>query len=461
MSSQIAVKNNITEGVIWKQLLWFFFPILFGTFFQQLYNTVDAVIVGQFVGKEALAAVGGTTSVLINLVVNMFVGISSGTTVVVSQFYGACHYHIVRKAIHSSIALALAGGALMTLVGVFLSPAALTAMGTPADVLDFAVTYIRVFSLGMVASFIYNIGSGILRAIGDTKRPLYFLIAACMTNIVLDLTLVLGLNLGVFGVALATLISQWVSAILVIVTLMRSEGCCRLMWRHVRFYPNILKSILFVGFPAGLQSDMYSVSNILIQSCINTFGTDTVAAWTAYGKVDGFFWMIMSAYGVSVTTFVGQNFGAGKYERIHQSVRVCLLMTFGTAIGASLLFITFGHTFLSLFTPDQDVIQIGLQMMHIIMPFYFTYICVEVLSGAIRGTGQALIPMLVTGGGICLFRVLWISFILPLQRSLQFLFASYPISWGLTALLFIAYYLQGGWLKKQIARANFSHKTSI
>lgn len=459
MPTQSAtVKNGITEGVIWKQLLWFFFPILFGTFFQQLYNTVDAVIVGQFVGKEALAAVGGTTSVLINLVVNLFVGISSGTTVVISQFYGAHHYHIVRKTVHTSMALALAGGAIMTLLGVAASPAALSAMGTPADIMEYAVTYIRVFSLGMIASFIYNIGSGILRAIGDTKRPLYFLIAACLTNIVLDLVLVLGLNLGVFGVALATLISQWVSAVLVIITLMRFEGCCRLMWRHVRFYPNILKSVLFVGFPAGLQSDMYAVSNILIQSCINTFGTDTVAAWTAYGKVDGFFWMIMSAYGVSVTTFVGQNFGAQKYERIRQSVRVCLCMTLGTAIGASLLFLTFGKFFLSLFTPDQQVIAIGMQMMHIIMPFYFSYICVEVLSGAIRGTGQALIPMLVTGGGVCLFRVLWIFFVLPFWHNLVFLFASYPISWALTSLLFIVYYVHGGWLQKQIARANFSSR---
>lgn len=459
MPTQSAtVKNGITEGVIWKQLLWFFFPILFGTFFQQLYNTVDAVIVGQFVGKEALAAVGGTTSVLINLVVNLFVGISSGTTVVISQFYGAHHYHIVRKTVHTSMALALAGGAIMTLLGVAASPAALSAMGTPADIMEYAVTYIRVFSLGMIASFIYNIGSGILRAIGDTKRPLYFLIAACLTNIVLDLVLVLGLNLGVFGVALATLISQWVSAVLVIITLMRFEGCCRLMWRHVRFYPNILKSVLFVGFPAGLQSDMYAVSNILIQSCINTFGTDTVAAWTAYGKVDGFFWMIMSAYGVSVTTFVGQNFGAQKYERIRQSVRVCLCMTLGTAIGASLLFLTFGKFFLSLFTPDQQVIAIGMQMMHIIMPFYFSYICVEVLSGAIRGTGQALIPMLVTGGGVCLFRVLWIFFVLPFWHNLVFLFASYPISWALTSLLFIVYYVHGGWLQKQISRANFSSR---
>lgn len=456
MPSQTAVKNGITEGIIWKQLLWFFFPILFGTFFQQLYNTVDAIIVGQFVGKEALAAVGGTTSVLINLVVNLFVGISSGTTVVISQFYGAHHYHIVKKTVHTSIALALAGGAIMTVLGVFASPAALAAMGTPADIMDYAVTYIRVFSLGMIASFIYNIGSGVLRAIGDTKRPLYFLIAACMTNIVLDLVLVLALDLGVFGVALATLISQWVSAILVVLTLMRFEGCCQLMWRHVRFYPNILKSVLFVGFPAGLQSDMYAVSNILIQSCINTFGTNTVAAWTAYGKVDGFFWMVMSAYGVSITTFVGQNFGAQKYARIRQSVRVCLLMTLGTAIGASLLFLTFGKVFLSLFTPDQEVIEIGLQMMHIIMPFYFTYICVEVLSGAIRGTGQALIPMLVTGGGVCLFRVLWILLVLPFWHNLVFLFASYPISWGLTSLLFIIYYLRGSWLKKQIARAGFS-----
>ena len=451
MRSAAARANGITNGVIWQQLLLFFFPILLGTFFQQLYNTADAIIVGRFVGKEALAAVGGTTGTLINLFVNLFVGISSGVTVVVAQFYGAHRYEEVGQTVHSAVALALAGGAAMTVLGVFFSPYALRAMGTPSDIMGYATTYIQVYFLGITASFLYNVGSAVLRATGDTRRPLYFLIAACMTNIVLDLLFVVKLGLGVLGVGIATTISQFLSAALVVLALMRDHYACHLSWKEVRFHPTVLKSIIRVGFPAGIQSNMYTISNIMIQSRINSFGTDTIAAWTAFGKIDGFYWMILGAYGISITTFVGQNFGARRFDRVRKSVRVCLWMAFGTTIILSLLYYGCFQPIFHIFTDDAGVLEVGGQMVGIMVPFYFTFVWVEILSGAIRGTGDALIPMLITCGGVCVLRILWLLIVLPFRWELSTVLVSYPITWVITSVLFILYYRYGKWFQRRSA----------
>ena len=288
-----AEYNGITDGVIWQQLLLFFFPILFGTFFQQLYNTADAVIVGHFVGKEALAAVGGTTGTLINLLVGFFVGLSSGATVIISQFYGAKQDSRVSHAVHTAIAFAIAGGFVLMLIGFFGAPLALRAMGTPDDIMEYALVYIRIYFLGTIANLIYNMGAGILRAVGDSKRPLYFLMASCLTNIVLDIVLVVGFHMNVMGAAIATISSQAVSAILVIVVLTRTSDSYKLIFRKLKLHYVLVARIVRIGLPAGLQSVMYSLSNIIIQSSINSLGTDTIAAWTAYGKIDTIYWMIV------------------------------------------------------------------------------------------------------------------------------------------------------------------------
>jgi putative MATE family efflux protein len=444
------VENGITEGVIWKQLLFFFFPILLGTFFQQLYNTADAIIVGKFVGKEALAAVGGTTGTLINLFVNLFVGVSSGTTVTIAQHFGGHNYDDVRRTVHTSILMAVVGGLCMTVLGPLL-----TAMGTPSDIMDHALTYLRVYFFGIVAAFLYNIGSGILRAVGDTQRPLYFLMAACLTNIFLDLILVVVFRLGVLGVALATLSSQILAAGLVIFTLMHSNQVYRLFPEELKFTPHVLRSVLKVGIPAGLQSNMYTISNMIIQSAINTFGTNTIAAWTAFGKIDGFFWMILSAYGISVTTFVGQNFGAQKYDRIRQSVRICLGLTLGTAVFCSFFLYFFCEPIFKIFTDDLLVMTEGMQMLRFLVPFYATYICIEVLSGAIRGVGDSLVPMIMTGCGVCLLRIVWVFAALPLRHEMTTVMFSYPLTWSITSLLFVIYYLRGGWLRRRIAKCGY------
>ncbi|MDO4265002.1 MAG: MATE family efflux transporter [Eubacteriales bacterium] len=439
--------NQITEGVIWKQLLLFFFPILFGTFFQQLYNTVDAVIVGNFVGKEALAAVGGPASTIINLLVGFFVGLSSGAGVIISQYFGSREKERLESAVHTSVALAVVGGAVMMVLGLLTTTISLRLLNTPEDIMPPSVTYMRIYFTGMIPSMVYNMGAAILRAIGDSKKPFYFLMAACLTNIVLDLLFVLGFGMGVTGVAIATVLSQVVSAILTMYVLMRTTDIYRVTLSKIRFQAQMLRSILTIGLPAGLQSAMYSISNLVIQAAINSYGTDTVAAWTAYGKVDSFFWMTVNAFGIAVTTFAGQNFGAGKVDRIKKSVRICLMMAAGTCVFFSFVILTFGHIILRLFTQDPVVIEICMGMIRIVTPTYITYICIEILSGACRGCGDSFYPMIITCFGVCALRIIWIALSSALFPSVGAVCLSYPITWTVTSTLFILYYRRGKWLR--------------
>lgn len=443
--------NAITEGVIWKQLLIFFFPILLGTFFQQMYNTADAVVVGRFVGKEALAAVGGSTGVLINLMVGFFVGLSAGATVIIAQYYGAHNDREVGLAVHTAIALSLAGGAILTLAGLIGAPYALRAMGVPEDTFDYAVTYMRIYFGGVIATLIYNIGSAILRAVGDSRRPLYFLIVCCLTNIVLDVLFVVGFGWGIVGVGVATVVAQIVSAVLVILTLMRSQTAFRLYLRQIRFSGDILRRIIAIGLPTGLQSMTYSVSNMIIQQSVNTFGTDIVAAWAACGKIDGVYWMIINAFGVAITTFVGQNYGAGLYDRVRGSVRSCLLMASIATVIVSVSLYFACEPIYRLFTSDAVVIEKGVWVLRMLVPWYITYVCIEVLSGALRGAGNSVKPMIMNGLGICALRVLWVFLVVPRYNSMDTVVISYPISWVLTSALFIVYYLRCGIVKDRPA----------
>lgn len=447
--------QSITEGVIWKQLLAFFFPILLGSFFQQLYNTADAIIVGKFVGKEALAAVGGSTGSLINLIVGFFTGLASGATVIISQYYGARQDHDVSRTVHTAMAFALAAGLFLTVLGYVVSPMMLRLMGTPEDIMDLSVTYIRIYFFGMIPMLIYNIGAGILRAIGDSRRPLYFLIAACMTNIILDIVLVMGLDMGVTGAAWATTLSQVISAILVLVMLLRSQTCYQLHVKKIRFHKDILAGMVHIGLPAGLQSVMYSLSNVIIQSTINSFGTNVVAAYTAYAKIDSFFWTIISAFGIAITTFVGQNFGARKYDRVKKSVKVCLGMSFLSTALLIMIMMTFGEGLCRLFTDEAAVIDISMQILHQIAPFWLTYVCIEIFSGAVRGAGDSVIPTIFTLFGVCLLRIVWLLGIAPKFGTLQATLYCYPITWTITSTLFLVYYFRFGWLRR--CKKKYSH----
>lgn len=433
-------ENKITEGVIWKQLLLFFFPLLFGTFFQQLYNTVDAVIVGRYVGKEALAAVGGAAAIIINLFVGFFVGVSAGATVTISQFFGGGRLHEVKDAVHTAVALAMAAGALIMIAGLIWSPRALVMMNTPEDTMQESVLYIRIYFCGMIGNLIYNMGAGILRAMGDSKRPLFFLIASCLVNVVLDIFFVMVLKMGVAGVALATVLSQAVSAALVCITLGRTGEEYQLKFRNIRFHSWVLKRIIAIGLPAGFQSLMYSVSNVIIQTDVNNFGTSTVAAWTAYSKVDALFWMVVSAFGISITTFAGQNYGAGQYQRVRSGVRQCMAVTAIFTLFISAVLYPSGNLLLQLFTKDNEVIKIGVMMMQFLVPTYITYISIEIFSGALRGMGSSFIPTLITGGGICILRVVWLFTAVPKWPHIKTVMLSYPITWVMTSILFIIYY---------------------
>ena len=432
--------NGITEGSIFGQLLLFFFPILFGTFFQQLYNTADAMVVGRFVGKQALAAVGGSTSTLINLLVGFFVGLSSGATVVISQFYGARKADKVHWAVHTSVAFSVIGGVLFMAVGLVGARWALTAMHTPEDVMDHAVTYIRIYFLGMVPNLLYNMGAGILRAVGDSRRPLYFLIGSCFVNIILDVVLVAVLRMGVAGAALATISSQLFSAILVILCLTRTQDMYKVEWRKIRIDSRMLQRIIRIGIPAGMQSVMYNISNIIIQAGVNNLGTDNVTAWATYGKVDGLYWMMINALGISVTTFVGQNYGARRMDRVRKGAGACMVIgVVLTAIVSTALYF-WGYLFIELFTSDPQVQLISQSLIRFMVPTFITYITIEILSGTLRGVGDAWMPLIITGVGVCLVRVIWIIFALPHFNTILAAAFCYPMTWALTSVAFAVYY---------------------
>lgn len=441
MSAHYSAKQNqITEGVIWKQLLLFFFPILLGSFFQQFYNTIDMVVVGRFVGTGALASVGGSAGQIVQLVVNAFTGLSAGAGVIISQFYGAKDLRNLDKSIHTAYAFSIFGSIFFMIAGILASPALLRLMKTPEELLPDSEAYLRIYFAGILFVFVYNIGSAILRATGDSKSPLYYLIFCCLLNVILDVVMVAGLHLGVAGVAIATVLAQAFSAILITLRLMHSKDCYRLSLRHIRFHGSVLRSQLYVGLPGGFQSVMYSLSNLIIQASINVYGTDTAAAWGTFGKLDAIFWMISNAFGVSITTFVGQNYGAGRSDRIRKGVRVCLLMDFGVSVLLAAFLILLRVPLFSIFTTDSNVIEIGAHMLFLITPYYITFIFIEVFSSALRGVSDVIIPTILTLFGICVFRMVWIFLAVPLHPTIEMVIFSYPITWITTSVLFIIYY---------------------
>lgn len=447
---QAPSRQQITEGVIWKQLLIFFFPILLGSLFQQLYNTVDTIVVGRFVGTQALAAVG-STSALISLINGFFIGLSTGATVLLSQFYGARNKESVTQSVHTGMALALLLGVLVMGLGLCLSPTILRLTKTPENCMAEAILYTRIYFSGSIFSMVYNMGAGILRAMGDSKRPTIFLFLACLTNIFLDLALVVGLDMGIAGAAWATIISQAVSAVLVIWVLLRQKGEARLSLRHLRLKKSLIRRILYVGIPAGLQFVTFDLANLLIQSGINSFGDVTVAAWTAYIKTDALTWQISGAFGVSVTTFVGQNFGAQKYHRIRKSVWTCMAMSVALVGVLSAVVIAFRHTILGIYTADPEVIRVGAYVMLWTVPFNFLFMPVEVFAGTMRGTGYSVMPTIITCSCVCVFRVMWIFTMVARWHRIELLAVCYPISWVLASTVFYIAYLRGTWLHKRIA----------
>ena len=392
---------TMTEGNIFRQLLLFSLPLLAGNFFQQCYNTVDSIVLGNFVGRSALAAVG-TTSTLINLLLGFFVGVSSGATVIISQFFGAGDAKNVSKAVHTSMALALAGGLAIMVLGLLTARPSLVMLGVPQEIMGDALTYVNVYYCGIIASMIYNVGTGILRAIGDSRMPLYVLMVCCLVNIVLDLLFVLAFHWGVFGVAIATVLSQVVSAVLIMVRLMLTRESYRVEIRKIRFDRGILRNVIRIGLPAGLQSVLYSVSNLVVQASINSFGTDAIASWAAIGKIDGFIWMVMSAFGIAITTFVGQNVGAGNWDRAKQGIRTAMAMATVITLIILVPLMIFAGPLCSLFNQETEVIGYGVYFIRLISPFYLLANFNQIYAGALRGAGDAKMPMFIMLGSFVL-----------------------------------------------------------
>lgn len=440
MKTNTTTANPILEGPITKQILFFFFPILFGTFFQQLYNTADMIIVGRFVGTDALASVGGSAAQIINLAIGFFTGLSAGSGVIIAQAYGAGDKKRLADNIHTAYAYALIGGLLFMIAGLLSAGPSLLAMHNPAELMADSVLYLRIYYSGIVFVLLFNIGSAILRALGDARRPLYALIICCFLNIILDVVFVVFLHFGIAGAALATVLSQAVSAGLVTFYLIRNVQS-PLHLNCIRCHKSCLGAQLYVGIPDGFQTVMYSFANLIIQAAINSYGTGAVAAWAAEAKIEAFFWMVSGAYCVAATTFTGQNYGAGKYDRIQKGTRICLLLHQGTCVVISLLFFVFAAPLLGIFTDDPEVVRLGIRILHLVTPFYAVFSFVEILSSVLRGMNDVIIPMILTLFGVCILRIIWTLGIVPQHPGIPMLCANYPITWITTSILFIIYYL--------------------
>lgn len=447
-------ENQIVNGVIWKQLLIFFFPVMLGTIFQQLYNTVDVAIVGRYVGKVALASVGGPSSLIVNLLLNLFVGLCSGGTVVVAQIYGAENTPRLSRAIHTAMWIAIVIGGGLSIFGYFASSTFLSMMGTPAEMMELSVTYLQIYFLGTIFTFIYNMGSSVLRAIGDSRRPFWILVGATVINVFADILFVVSFGWGVAGAAYATIMSQFFSAIGVIFFMVREEEIPPLRISEL-IHPSLAEfyNVVRIGIPASLQSSMYSLSNILIQSCVNTLGVNTVAAWATYGKIDRLYWGVLSAFTIALATFSGQNFGAKKYDRVYKSIYAAAALCFIYTVLFAGIYVGFDRVINGFFTDDPEVLRISTQIIWTLPPLYFLYIPIEALGGGMRGAGESFIPMLTTLIGVCGLRLIWVFFVFPFSSTLSTVLIGYPVSWTLTSSFFILYYLKGHWMERCIARA--------
>lgn len=441
-TNKITAQSRITEGVIWSQILLFFFPILLGSLFQQLYNTADAIIVGRCAGKEALSAVGGSAASIISIFVGFFTGISSGATVVAAHFYGGKQEQDVSRTVHSSLMISLCAGVVFGFLGIVCAPYMLRLLQTPDDLFGQSLGYMRIYFAATPANLFYIMGAGILRAVGDSKRPLYFLIVSCIANIPLDFLFVAGLGMGAEGAAIATVLSQILSAVMVFIVLYREKACFRLIPKEMLHCSGkILKRVLWIGIPAGLQSVTYGLSNSVIQAKVNSFGTDNIAAWSAYTKLDGLYWMTVSAMGIAVTTFVGQNMGAGKIDRAKKSMWVCMGMTMVMAGALSVFFYTFAEFFFGIFVEDAGVISLGVSQLHFLTRFYLIYVIVEILSGTLRGMECVVAPTIISILLVCVLRVAWVAVALPINNTMETVMMSYPVTWIAAAVAFILYYI--------------------
>lgn len=430
---------DMTQGVIWKQLLIFALPLMVGNIFQQLYNTVDSIVVGNFVGKEALAAVGSVSPIITSLI-GFFIGLSAGAGVVISQAYGAKDDERVSKAVHTTMTLTFLLCIVFSVLGVVITPVMLRLMGTPADVFPQAEQYLDIYFAGAAGLLIYNMGAGILRAVGDSRRPLYFLIFSASVNTVLDILLVAVFKMGIAGATWATVISQVLSAILVLIVLARTEGAYCLQMRKMGINWEILRSIIQIGFPAALQAVVTSVSNVIVQSYINAFGSSVMAGWGAYIKLDQFIILPVQSLSLAATTFVGQNYGARKEERIRKGTNCSLGLSELITAAIMIPVMIFAPFLVELFNRDPEVIACGTMLLRMMVPWYLICCINQIYASALRGLGNSRTPMFIMIGSFVVFRQIYLYVVSAMGASLRVVAFGYPAGWILCSVVIILYY---------------------
>lgn len=437
---------NLTEGVIWKSLLTFTLPLLLSALLQQLYNTVDLLIVGRFAGKIDMAAIGASGAITV-LVVALFMGLSTGASVLVAQHYGAKDRAALSKVVHTNFAIALYGGLVLTIFTVIFTPQFLAWIDTPPEVMGSAVRYMRILFAGLIPVMVYNMGSAVLRSVGDSVRPFNFLAIAAGLNIVLDLIFVGAFKMGAVGAGIATVLAQSVSGILVLLSLLKTTDIYRLRMKRIRFHKESLERIVAIGLPAAVSGGLISLSNVIIQAQINVFGAQAIAGVAAASRVDGFVFTSLEAFALAITTFVGQNIGAKKPKRLKSGIITALVMTLLFVASVSSILVIFRTPLMKIFTSEKDVIFYGTKMIVILAPFYVIFSVTEVLSGAIRGSGTAVPIMIITLIGMFIVRLGWIFTAMPMYKTIDIICWSYPISWVFTCILTLIYYFKGKWRK--------------
>ncbi len=442
-------RRDLTTGSVWKRLLVFFLPIAAGTIIQQLYNAVDGLIVGRFVGTNALASVGGSSAQIINVLVGFFVAMTAGASVVIGQIFGAGRKEDLNRAIGNAIAALGLFGVVLMVLGLTASPWMLRMLHTPEETIDGAILYLRIYFLGVPFVMVLNMESSILRAVGDSLHPFLFMVTGCVLNILLDALFVIVFGWGIAGVAIATVAAQLTNTALLTHRFMRGGPDYRLTIRDLRLKGVYLANMLRLGVPAGLQSSMYSVSNMIIQVGVNSLGTVVVASWAMSGKTDGLYWAVINALGAAITSFIAQNYGAGRTDRIRQCVRQGLIMALVITAGVSTALMVFAIPLLRVLTPDEGVVETTYRIMSYFVPYYFTWVLVEVLSAVLRGVGDAVRPVAIIGLGICLFRVIWVLTVFAYFGTLLSLCLSYTVSWVITSIALVLYYRKGGWMKRR------------
>ena len=442
---------DILHGPVWKKILLFVLPIMGGNLFQQLYYYVDAAVVGHAVGSVALGAVD-STQVLLSLLIDFFVGLATGATIIISQLWGAGEKARVGEAVHTALAFAIIVGVGIFVAGELLAYPLLGLIQTPPENMGYALTFLRVQFAGVPFMMVYNMGASILRSVGDSRRPFYFLVACSLVNIALVVLFVVGLGWGVAGSAAATVASIAASSVLVMVALMRSREAYRVEPRRIRLSGPMLRKVVGIGLPTGVQMSMFSISNIIIQAGVNACGAHVVAAYSVANKCYMVLWLILDAFALGATTFMGQCYGAGDVPRAKRGVRASLLLCYAFTVPLGAAIVLFAPQIAGVFTSDTSLLPEMLTFLHLLVPGFYAFVLAQVLTGAVRGTGETLRPMVIMIVGVCLLRIAWLFTVAAIWPGPVAVAAAYPVSWVFTGLVSLAYYLRGGW-RARLVRA--------